>query len=689
MAQPKFPVRKLLSTVVNWFGRQGQANITTTSQARRPIARDSNGNTTCINTPTYWEMFLTPYIFAGVRFRDISRLWTGAAPTKNDAGQINSQGQIQALDDDGNESDSEQLQATRWLFDEHITPDMKQTLEQISYAKIIEGKAVQEILWTRASDGPYAGKIIFDGFKDIDPELFEFNPVGYEPGLYLKRPVIVGGNAVYEKVDERRFLVVTNHKLYDDPNGISELEPLKKAERRREIAESDWGRGIQRVGRGHIIGRTGPLLRGEQAKEARELFREALEEMSSDTITMMDENNNVEVIQPSLQNDAFRDFQEELKTQISLVLTGSPATLKEGKFGNYSMAEATNVRQESELEQADCADIASAFTEQVIRRFCDFNWASTEVYPYMQLITEELITPTISEAQLDQTQDVMADATETAHGEKAEQEPEEEPKKEIVKESIFSEYFRGVKKFQEEQEPVEKTPPMAIPVGYKEFPNTTPIPQTVKDEIDTARDVLADMPVKEYSGVQPNEAPFVFTIKRFRGFQADMLPILTALKTALDITLDADTEEEAWKEYYEMAVTILKANGIDMTPQIRDNLNISFRQARQNVFNEAIYRRAMDDPAVVGLRIVNQPSDHHHPVHTFWDGVAIPKEHPELQRGGRLRIPMDFGCICQYEYVRNAAEITAESAWPEVYPGESYKYYAQPDERLPETQEAR
>lgn len=115
-----------------------------------------------------------------------------------------------------------------------------------------------------------------------------------------------------------------------------------------------------------------------------------------------------------------------------------------------------------------------------------------------------------------------------------------------------------------------------------------------------------------------------------------------------------------------------------MDPAIRNDLNTSFRQTRQNALSQGVILEAQSDPNCVGLEIVNMHGVEHHPVHTFWNGVKIPKDHPELQIGGRLHEPMDFGCVCMYQKVFSASELTPESEWPDVYPGDTYKYYAQP-----------
>jgi hypothetical protein len=186
------------------------------------------------------------------------------------------------------------------------------------------------------------------------------------------------------------------------------------------------------------------------------------------------------------------------------------------------------------------------------------------------------------------------------------------------------------------------------------------------------------MPAKPYKKVQSKEAAQTFTIKRLRGFEGDD-ELVKSLKDAIVPTLQAKSEKEAWIQYWESALDIFQAYGFEQpSPELRNSLNISFRQARQNALNEGFYQAALRDPAVVGLQIVPDPYAKHHIDEIGWYNLVIPKEHEELQVGGRLRIPLNLGCLCKYRKVYDLARITPESEWPAQFPGRTYKYYAQP-----------
>jgi hypothetical protein len=188
------------------------------------------------------------------------------------------------------------------------------------------------------------------------------------------------------------------------------------------------------------------------------------------------------------------------------------------------------------------------------------------------------------------------------------------------------------------------------------------------------------MPVKNYPDVQKGEGHQVFTVKRLRLFE-NPVPLLDELKQAIIPTLAASNESDAWTQYWTDALAIFQSYGFDQpSPELRSSLIASFRQARQNALNEGMLQSALNDPSVVGLRIVNSENvKQHHLTHPLWHQIALPKDHEELQLGGRLRIPMDFGCVCRYEKVYEASELTPENEWPSVFPGDTYTYYAQPE----------
>lgn len=676
MARPQYPIRRLLKPLVSWFGRLGRPNAPSSSfKSCASRATSFSTSSTARNSlhheiktdQEFWEMFFTPYIWAGVRYRDISRLWTGAGPTYNEDGEQTSNAQIIAKDPDGQEIDSPQLQACRWLFDQRLKKgSITQLLKEITYSKLLLKKSVHEILWVREEQPEYGVKLSIEGFQHVDPTLFEYNPLGEEPGLYMQTIDEYGNRGkTYTPVDERRFLIITNQEMFSDKNGISELEPLRKTEPRREDAEKSWGRGAQRHGHGHIIGKYGEALRGASASTDRTEFQTMLEEMGTDTVSMTYEGNTIDQLDVDVKAEVFKDIIAEFKAQAGLVLTGSTSTFLDEAGGTKARLESSEKAQESEMEQQDCGEISAGITEQVLWRFCDFNWLDTEVYPKMQIITEEVLAPTLPE-----TQDTQ---TEILEGEEPDEDQGDKKQEEIQKESRLV-------KLQDEELP-EPIPPVAIPAGYEDFPRDEPISEDYRNVLDYAHDALAEMPVKDYTTVTKDDAPWVFTVKRFRGYTSDMLPILQAMKTAIDVTLDAKTEKDAWKDYYELIVPIFQAHGIPITPQIRNDLNISFRQTRQNVLNEAYILVAQDDDSVKGFEIVPNPNvTQHHPDEIAWYGLKIPKNHVELQRGGHLRPPLNFGCMCGLRKVYNEAELTPESQWPTELPGKTYRYYAQPTE---------
>jgi len=201
-----------------------------------------------------------------------------------------------------------------------------------------------------------------------------------------------------------------------------------------------------------------------------------------------------------------------------------------------------------------------------------------------------------------------------------------------------------------------------------------------------AKKILADMNAKPYNDVQPAEAPYIFTVKRMRSWDKGD-EILDALKNAIIPTLDADTEADAWKAYYDSAVVIFSDYNAPMTPAIRNDLIISFRQARQNALNRALFQEAADNPSIVAMRLQTRDDTRVRPIHKLWHGVVLPKDHQLLQ--AELRTPMDFGCRCLWKavYENELQRYPLTEDIPETLPGRTYRYYAQPNEPLPETQD--
>jgi hypothetical protein len=617
-------------------------------------------------------MFIqSPYVFAGiVHFRDASQLWTGAEEQTDDAGNVTAPAQVVNSDN----SDTPQLKYCRWLVDKRIKRSMKDVLEPMYINKAWSGKAVAELKWVKEKEGEYAGHVVLDDIVDVDPTLFEYDPPLMPPGLYLRRPSTYGTvGYIYELVDPRRFIVVTNHMLFNDRNGIAEIESLRKAELRREDNEKNWGRANQRAGRGSMRGIYGPSLLGAEAQSDRDEFKNELKDYdeNNNTVMIMYEENGIEIDEVSIQADSFQHFADEEIEQISLVTTGSPTTLKEGIYGNQSIDE-TEKRQESKTEKTDSADISDAFTHQVFRRACDFNFTDTEVYPKMRIINANLIAPVTPEEQ-ETNQEIAGDSGQAP-------EKEEEPKDvvknslpwgRVSKEKVDSIQQHIIKKFQEEEPPA----PVAVPTTNEEFPRETPTPEPYANVEEEAQEWLEQQPVKRYNDVSPAEAPATFTIKRLRGWDPPerQLAILEDLHSAIIPTMTEANEADAWKSYYEEAKIIFKKYGSPMDTQIRSDLQTSFRQARQNAFFAGLIGTA-ESVGATGIEFENLKDGHDIRFeHKRGDGMKIALSNPLLQEAF---LPWDFACLCLAKHYFGS-EFTPDDEIRDILSGlgKSYRLY--------------
>lgn len=611
----------------------------------------------------YHEILKNFAIQAATDGRDFSHLFKSARGIHNPETDEYTDPQL-TFGSQAEGGDPEQLGTLAAQYDTLFETPYNLIIRKLSRSAWWFGRYIGEIDWQRMddSDSQFPGLIFAANIYDRDPAEYLINPGGHDPGLYRKNHAYASSDDV-TKMDDERFLWAAWDSVFENPYGTSMNQSLVWPTKTWVEIWKAWRLAAEKGGTGVWWGTYPERFAGKDSKsqEAREDFFAMMLEMGQKGAGIFHESMNIESGKLDIEWEIYESLHKTYIKMVSLRWFGNETTLAEAEYGTYG-AKATAERGISDLQKYDAAWWGACF-HKFNKLFCHFNWSNVPVIPRLQLIPLELITPVTPKDQMLDTgaEDVLSVESEPTQAQK-------EPKE-----------FQA-----SDDEEKEITPPVAIPSGYTDFPRNTPLSDDIRKNLSLAHQILENMPVKEYQDVQPNEAPFVFTVKRFRGYESEMLPIMQAMKDALAVSLDARNEQDAWEAYYDLIVPVFREHGINMTPDIRNDLNISFRQARQNVFNEALYQTAQEDPGIVGLRIMNQPADTHHEVHTYWNGIAIPKEHPELQRGGRLRIPMDFGCICEYEYVHNSDDLTPFEAWPSVYPGETYRYYAQPSQRAPE-----
>lgn len=358
-------------------------------------------------TGRWFDLSLTPYIFAGLRYRDVSRLWVsahGLDPDKDGAfapAQILFPPYVTA-------GDADMLRFAQWQFDERLSRGMRSVIQAMQSAALTYGRSIQEIDWQRQADGNYAGRIIINDIWDRDPDRFVINPKGLKPGLYLKKSVFSNSVDQSDLLPPRKFAVMTNHKYFENQYGVSELRPLDNISVILAQVWGFWARGLEKAGKGSIIGKYSNKLLGKGNEQARADFLSEIQKIANETVTITHIENMIETLKPEFEATAFSDFVNTAIQQISLVLTGSATALAEGKFGSYSKEESTTVRQKSDLEQSDAATISECFNFQIIPYLIDFNFADVSAYPTMYLIQPERITPTTPK---DQAQTPVSDTT--------------------------------------------------------------------------------------------------------------------------------------------------------------------------------------------------------------------------------------------------------------------------------------
>jgi hypothetical protein len=618
----------------------------------------SNPDTTPSNTR--FDFSQQPYIKAGMQYRDVSRLFVSAKGLDPDeeSGAYFPPQLIYTMPDIG---DVEILEALAYQYDEMFDGGFASILKSVEDPCKTYGRAIVEIEWMLKQDEPFQGKIFARFIYSRDPEEYLFDYQG-KPGIYRQRSY-----ANVERMDDMRFMSYAYDPLFNNPYGNAINRPLQPWIETWVKVFGYWRHALEKAGLGSWVGHYGPELAGDtiEAKAKRAELLKNIKNIAAGSASTIHQGVQLENHKLQIEANAFLNWHESFKKAVSILYTGSETALAEGQYGSYAKEESTTIREKSNLEQLDAMRVGAFWTYEFNRRFVDLNFAPDRIrlYPTLQLIQPELILPT-----------TPADQEQLAPDGEPSERPEPQAKTEGAKEE---ELMRAVE-LQEERRDIP-----AIPPSYQDFPDPDPEPEIYQTVIDAAREHLASMPVKNYWDVQPNEAPHVFTVKRLRSYD-NARSILSALKDAVTLTLSTGTEAQAWEQYITSAKGIFQQAGVELTPAIRDDLMISFRQARQNAFHAGIMLMAESVPEIVALRLQTREDDRVRHVHALWNEVILAKNDPLLQR---LSTPMDFGCRCNWLPVR-AEElaqypITPKDQLPDILPGGTYRYYAQPREREP------
>lgn len=575
------------------------------------------------------QLSLDPYIFSGIRFRDIGHLWLSARGLDSeDDNECCSPPQIDYPQYAKNKNE-DQLRFIQWNFDERLEyKGLGSIIREIQETFIIYGRAICEIDWQREIKGDYAGYVVFNDIIAHDPQRFVINPKGLEPGLYLKPSIYYDTVGSKDRLPDKKFMIITNNRLFGNSYGISEVLLLDNIQKYLEYTLKYYAKGLERNGIGALIGKYGKALTGKGKEDDRKIFYQELKKLSSDTITMMSVENEIHELSTNIADSAFANFIKTAISQISLVLTGSPTALIETEHGTYGMEESKSAREKSLLEQKDAAIISEAFSFQLIPWLIDFNYSSVSEYPCMFLIQPALVQPTISEGQQDLIQQIQNN-------------PKGKDDSNNQKESL--------KLFQKEESTAENNNEKIEIERYPDFPDNSSPPEIFDEISRKAEDYLKNMPIyleRVYRGLPESEKRNSFTIKRAHR-QKDSITVLAALKDLIRKTITETNEAKAWDLYLEEAKKLMRATNSFFTPA---ELIPSFRITRQKAYNQAIlnFEGAYHGDEIYGIQYITKSDERVRSSHRKLHGFLRPIN-DKIWEG--LRPPIDWECRCYLQII--------------------------------------
>ena len=585
----------------------------------------------------YFDLSLTPYIFAGLRYRDISRLWVSASGIKTPTGSYsNPQILLPPTHKDAPDAQTQEiLDFVRWNLDERLQRGMKSVIQRMQHASLTYGRSVQEIIWARETDGTHFGKVVIADIKDRDPERFVLNPKDEKPGVYLRRNLY---SSDLVRMPDRKFVVMTNNAVFENPYGISEVRPLNDIMTQYDKIMESWERGLEKAGKGAFIGKYGNEFLGAANASKRAQLLEEIRKIANDTVTIMYNKNEIETIKADLESAAFQSYVEMQIAAISLVLTGSATALQEGKYGSYSKEESTTVRQKSDLEQADATNVSDVLSYQALTWLIDYNFTDVTAYPFCQIIEPDLIIPTTPEGQQGEEAASIVNAIDTpVNG---------------------NETALTVGRDDAEQQATKQEASDAAPQEFAESsgeaggvtPDATPPPEHYDSIVDAARAYLEAMPVlvsEDFDILPEAQKSKTFTISRLGG--ANELKTLQELKQAIADTLEITNEADAWDKYLNASREILKRNA---SSSLASELFVSFRFARQAAYNAGTldYAKTNKD-ALHGLQFATMEDPQVRMTHKRLQGIVRPIGDPFW---ASVTPPLDFNCRCYLKPIPKA-----------------------------------
>lgn len=237
---------------------------------------------------------------------------------------------------------------------------------------IPKGFSISEIIYDTQVSGPWQGKLIIKKFIHHAQKNFIFKARPDSGFDVFAKDVSSWKNIT---IPQERIV----HVIFDGcpPYGRPLLEKCYfYAWLKKEIGFKFWGVFLERFG-GPTAVIYYPSSDPDSTLQTQAL--NALKDLQNETGLVLPDNFKIDFLRVAQGDISYRDLIDACNAEMSKTVLGATQTVQEGTRGSYALSR-THAEIREEYKFSDLSMIQNAMQFQVIKRLCDYNFASP-MYP--------------------------------------------------------------------------------------------------------------------------------------------------------------------------------------------------------------------------------------------------------------------------------------------------------------------
>ena len=239
------------------------------------------------------------------------------------------------------------------------------------------GVSLNELIWTQAESGKYAGKIILKAIKSKNPKYFNIYTDDFD-NIRENGIVNISSFDYGTQYPTEKFVIYSFNKKYENAFGTPRIRSLYDLWYIKKVIERAWAVFLEKYGMPIPVLKHPPNI----DETVRTNLLNMLKQFRLETGLLIPQGLELEIKESQARGSSmFIDAFNYINEQIRKTILGQTLTAQQSSVGSYALGKVHYDILSAYIEQLGKDVSEKAIQNQIIRRIIDYNYLNVTEYP--------------------------------------------------------------------------------------------------------------------------------------------------------------------------------------------------------------------------------------------------------------------------------------------------------------------